>query len=99
MSLWLALSFSAFSQGAEVDAANARPTKEIDMSAWGFRGLPPLERFTFRSNVTVNFLDDNHPSRVHLDELFMATEASARRDEEGRIGLSTPASPILSLAK
>lgn len=55
----LAFSASAFSRGAEVDAAVAKPTTEIDLSAWGFRGLPSLERFTLRGNVTVNFLDSN----------------------------------------
>lgn len=58
--LWLAFSVSAFSQVADVDAAFPKPTTEIDLSAWGFRGLPPLERFTLRGNVTVNFLDSSH---------------------------------------
>ncbi|MGO9339462.1 MAG: VWA domain-containing protein [Terracidiphilus sp.] len=30
------------------------------MSAWGFRSLAPIERFHFRSNVSVHFLDSSH---------------------------------------
>jgi len=36
------------------------PSKQIDLTNLGFRGLPPLRRFTLRGNVTVNSLDREH---------------------------------------
>jgi len=38
----------------------SKPAKEIDLSALGYKGLSPLERFTSKANVTVNFIDDDH---------------------------------------
>src|ERR1017187_5500594 len=59
MLLWLALSTSAFGQGAEFDSALAPPTREVDLSAWGFRSVAPMARFQFRASVSVHFLDNN----------------------------------------
>lgn len=42
------------------DESSPAPGKQIDLSKFGFRGLPPLERFTLRGNVTVHFLDREH---------------------------------------
>jgi len=38
----------------------SQPAKQIDLSNLGFHGLPPLERFTLRGNVTVHFLNREH---------------------------------------
>lgn len=58
---WFCLSFAigAFGQNAATFSNNT-PTEQIDLADFGFRGLPPLERFTLRGNVTVNFVDREH---------------------------------------
>lgn len=58
--LCFVFSIPAFSQGADFDSAIAPPAREIDLSAWGFHGLTSLERFVFRANLTVYFLDNSH---------------------------------------
>jgi VWFA-related protein len=38
----------------------AKPSKEISLTAFGYRGLSPLSRFTTQHDLTINFLDDDH---------------------------------------
>jgi len=59
MLLCLTFSISALGQGAYFDSAIAPPTREIDLSAWSFRSLASIERFSFRANVSVHFLNNN----------------------------------------
>jgi len=58
---WFCVLFcnSIFGQNAPPETLS-RPAKQIDLSNLGFHGLPPLERFTLRGNVTVHFLDREH---------------------------------------
>jgi VWFA-related protein len=38
----------------------APPHTQIDLSAFGYSGLSPLNRFTYRFNLSVNFVDSDH---------------------------------------
>ena len=38
----------------------ADPTKELSLSALGYRGLSPMSRFTTQHDLTINFLDSDH---------------------------------------
>ena len=60
MLLGLASSICSFGQVANFDSALAPPTREIDLSAWGFRNLAPIERYRSRANVSVHYLDNSH---------------------------------------
>ena len=58
---WLCLSLSCCALGQNTTLEpTALPAKQIDLTNLGFHGLPPLERFTLRGNVTVHFLDREH---------------------------------------
>ena len=77
MLLWSAFSITCLGQGAGFDSALAPPTREVDLSAWGFRNLAPVERFRYRANVSVHFLDNN---RLLLT--FNTQRKLMRRSEE-----------------
>jgi VWFA-related protein len=38
----------------------AKPSQEISLAAFGYRGLSPLSRFTRQHDVTIHFIDDSH---------------------------------------
>lgn len=56
----LLIAIGAFGQNSFTDPQTSIPSKQIDLATFGFRGLPALERFTLRGNVTVNFMDREH---------------------------------------
>ena len=50
---------------ASLDVATAQtkpapPSTQIDLSAFGYSGLSQLNRFTYRFNLSLNFVDSNH---------------------------------------
>ena len=49
---------------ANLNEATAQPTPalptQIDLSAFGYTGLSPLNRFTFRFSLSLDFVDSNH---------------------------------------
>jgi len=57
---FLVLVCLAGSEAAAGQMKPAPPHTQIDLSAFGYSGLSPLNRFTYRFNLSVNFVDSDH---------------------------------------
>jgi VWFA-related protein len=45
---------------ASATELSSNPSKEISLAPFGYRGLPPLSRFTTQHDLTIHFIDDEH---------------------------------------